>query len=407
VTASDDREPAAGSGPLAADRSDRPLRFRSLEGLRAYLAWWVVLVHLSQVTGVPQRLPGFCSPLFNAGVAVNIFIILSGFVITHLLLSRRTDYRVFIARRAFRLWPAYLVGLAPMVLFPVAYKYTFTVLPWHAEHAHKAVEYRSVSDHFVSHLVLHLSMLHGAIPDQILAFSPSSLLTPAWSLSLEWQFYLVAPIVVGALLVSRRRRLGIAAFVVLVSIAVHLQPWWSWNFPSFLLVSGPYFLIGILTRFAIDPRDPVWPWPRARYQVLAVALSLVIIDGLTGETLGRELAVWFVFVRFALAESPQTGSVENGFVHRAGSIVATNRVVRHLGMISYSTYVLHIPVICLVIYGVGRGDRVISQPSMLALGLLTIPLIYIASLACYRLVEQPLNRVGHSIGAGPLRRGSS
>lgn len=46
------------------------------------------------------------------GVAVFVFIILSGFVITHLLFTKRERYLSYLVRRAFRLFPAYLVCLA-------------------------------------------------------------------------------------------------------------------------------------------------------------------------------------------------------------------------------------------------------------------------------------------------------
>jgi len=42
-------------------------------------------------------------------------------------------------------------------------------------------------------LLAHLTMLHGAVPDQILPGSSITYLPPAWSISVEWQFYLVAP----------------------------------------------------------------------------------------------------------------------------------------------------------------------------------------------------------------------
>ena len=47
-------------------------RFGPLEALRAWLAWWVVLGHVANLTGLPAILPAAASPLFNTGVAVNV-----------------------------------------------------------------------------------------------------------------------------------------------------------------------------------------------------------------------------------------------------------------------------------------------------------------------------------------------
>lgn len=41
---------------------------------------------------------------------------------------------------------------------------------------------------------LHLLMLHGVVPEVLVARAPGAFLAPAWSVSLEWQFYLVAPL---------------------------------------------------------------------------------------------------------------------------------------------------------------------------------------------------------------------
>ena len=56
--------------------------FHSIEGLRAYMAWWVVLGHAISVCGAPAWLPENISKRLasGTGVAVEVFIIVSGFV---------------------------------------------------------------------------------------------------------------------------------------------------------------------------------------------------------------------------------------------------------------------------------------------------------------------------------------
>src|SRR5688572_28994913 len=80
-------------------------RFPAIEGLRAWLAMAVVASHLIQLSGLYLRnRPG--ALLYAGGsVAVLVFVIVSGFVITHLVLGKREPYKVYVGRRFFRLFP--------------------------------------------------------------------------------------------------------------------------------------------------------------------------------------------------------------------------------------------------------------------------------------------------------------
>lgn len=46
-----------------------------------------------------------------------------------------------------------------------------------------------------SNTLLHIPMLHGVVPEFVIPSAPLAFLKPAWSISLEWQFYLLAPLV--------------------------------------------------------------------------------------------------------------------------------------------------------------------------------------------------------------------
>jgi len=77
--------------------------FRSIDGLRAWLAWTVVLCHVTLHTGADRKWP-LIEKLETSSVhAVCIFIIISGFVITHLLLEKQEDYLPYITRRFLRI----------------------------------------------------------------------------------------------------------------------------------------------------------------------------------------------------------------------------------------------------------------------------------------------------------------
>lgn len=172
-------------------------RIPSLDGLRAISIALVVVGHT--FNGIyPGRLPRLSEPLRlvfgNAALGVSVFFVISGFLITRLLLNeqRRTGtvgLRAFYLRRFWR-------------LFPAAYTYIAFV------GACGAVGLLTVTRH---DMVAAFGYLWDYLP------GTSWALTHLWSLSLEEQFYLLWP---GALLLlgPRSTRLAVA-LVVLAPLA--------------------------------------------------------------------------------------------------------------------------------------------------------------------------------------------
>src|SRR5689334_15384840 len=81
-------------------------RLNLIEGMRAYLALWVLLCHTLWFSGYTQQvLSGPAKLLVEGRCAVDVFIIISGFVIFFLLDHQRDTWRPFIVRRFFRLFP--------------------------------------------------------------------------------------------------------------------------------------------------------------------------------------------------------------------------------------------------------------------------------------------------------------
>src|SRR4051794_2164034 len=86
-------------------------RIRSLEAVRGILAVWVVVGHVLRSTGFTPSDLGILGVLASPGYAVDIFIILSGFVIFFLLDSKPVGWALFIYQRFMRIAPMYFVAL--------------------------------------------------------------------------------------------------------------------------------------------------------------------------------------------------------------------------------------------------------------------------------------------------------
>src|SRR5688500_6337330 len=167
------------SADMDAGASSMPDRIPSLDGLRAISIVLVLFGHLAGTRGfpVPTSLGNFLS---TAELGVHIFFVISGFLITQLLLDelarkQRIAVGRFYLRRTLRIFPPYYVFIGAMVLAQVA--------GWIAlapQDPLRALTYTTNYDEARSWYVGH-----------------------TWSLSVEEQFYLLWPAV---LLLARTRR---------------------------------------------------------------------------------------------------------------------------------------------------------------------------------------------------------
>jgi peptidoglycan/LPS O-acetylase OafA/YrhL len=356
--------------------------FVSFDALRGYMAWWVVVSHALYITGMQERFPSIFS---EADHAVNVFVSLSGFVICHLLLERREPYQAYLTRRAFRIFPIYLLALACAIALSGAYDFVYQS-DWIAEKDMRLMRAASTDAHFATYLGLHLTLLHGLVPDTWLPFSGGSLLVPAWSLSLEWQFYLLAPLIVGGLARTGWSRL--ASFIVLCAAWVVFKKFLPlhWQFPSVLPLSIHFFMLGILSRVFMPLISRFTAW------IIPVGL---IASALGPYSIRAELAIWSVFFAAACGQLGVTGSrAVAGPLGFALDVLTSNRVMRRLGESSYSTYLIHIPLFSLLGWIAAQMTDDWSQ--RVAIGSTVVAMVLLAPLSSvlYRFVEQPFIGLG-------------
>lgn len=342
-------------------------RFHEIEGLRAWLAWSVVISHIAGETNIYAH--GIGPLLVRVGsLSVLTFIIISGFVITHLIIEGGEPYPRYIFRRFMRIAPLFGVTCVLGYLAADMHAHALTVVDWAKEPDFLAAPAlagiaQSIHKHIFAHVFGALTMLQGVVPSNVIPFELYGFNSPSWSVSLEWQFYLVAPLVVG-LLYSKR---AITLFVVCAIAAVAFSAGLLGTFenPSILPAAAAYFAIGIVSRIALTRINP----PRA----LALG-ALALLSACNLSFLPITLWGWAYLNISSGKSSPALGSPIPVF----------------LGSRSYSTYLCHFPVMGIVIsLWVQIAPHASKTETALFLIAAVIPATIALSEVLYRAVERP------------------
>ena len=126
-------------------------------------------------------------------------------------------YWSFIVRRFLRLYPCYLLCLVVSILMTQGNLDILQSIPWTTERIAVAQTIILTSlDNFWPNIASHIVLLQGAVPPSLIPYGEYAFLGQAWSISLEWQFYLVAPLLF--LICKKQRRW--ALYLLLASVCI-------------------------------------------------------------------------------------------------------------------------------------------------------------------------------------------
>jgi len=229
---------------------------------------------------------------------------------------------------------------------------------------------------------LHFLFLHGLIPATLLPALPYTLLGVAWSLSLEFQFYFVAP----ALIASCRRcptLLGLLGVAVIIATlyAGKIMAVFS---NAFLPAKAIFFLVGAISCFTLGrgiSRRRAW------LLCLPVNAALGFLWWLGTHRLYEAILVPLTWATVIVA-------IRLDYLRAVGSFL-NSRLLQVLGRISYSTYLFHAPVIFLLQAAIWRWVNPSSTTSLLLWdSVLCIPAIFLVSWISWQKIERPYQRLG-------------
>ena len=362
-------------------------RFVAVEGLRAWLAWSVVLDHSILAAGLDEQ--PWLRKLSDIGpISVLVFVIVSGFVITHLILEKKDAYAPYILRRWFRIFPLFAVTCVIGALTMPLYISAANRLSWHPA---TAGFFQDLIDaqaaHPWAHVIAHLSMLHGAISDTLLPKASVTFMPPAWSLSLEWQFYLLAPLVI----VIAKKPVGAMLLLLGCTLGFYLSLHGKFGefffVSSFLPRAAPLFAIGIASRF-------LWPSfaERVPFPSLIAFGAMMFVPGSPPAIIA--VLIWISFYAFVCGS--KNANRLDTIVLRVFNQTFTNRIALFFGERSYSIYLTHVSVLSLVTYGLAFSGLT-RWPFFVLVIISGFAGTAILSIVTYALIEKPGMKLGRTL----------
>jgi peptidoglycan/LPS O-acetylase OafA/YrhL len=361
-------------------------RFRpDIQGLRAVAVVAVILYHAR------------IAPFTGGYVGVDVFFVISGFVITGYLLrreeqDRRISMPAFYANRARRIIPA--ASLVIVVTVIATYHFLGVTK------GNQTADYGLWSSVFLSdfHAIAVGTSYFGAVID-------ASPLQHFWSLAVEEQFYLVFPllfVLAGALMAPRRFRRGLAALLVVAVVTSFLLGTLQTSSSPVVAYFSPFtraweLALGAVLALGIARWERI---PQAMAAVIGwvgLGVIVVITVAYSDATPYPGVAVLLPVLGSAMVVVAGCSSPQRG-----PALVLGLWPAMRIGDMSYSLYLWHFPILIIAFESSSR-----ALPRSEKLGLLVA--IFVVSACSYAFVENPVRRspalVGHtgrSLGLGAV-----
>jgi peptidoglycan/LPS O-acetylase OafA/YrhL len=329
---------------MKSDKSSASVYFPGLNGIRIISCYIVVIFHTNQLKGVFGYDKFNLNAIGPGQMYLTMFFVLSGFLITYLMLLERQrtnsfNIRKFYMRRIFRIWPLYFV--MSILGFAVLPHFEMFQFP-----DNNILDYENYWE-FLTAFVFFFPHLHG------ITYDVNITLSPMWSIGVEEQFYLIWPFVVG----YTKKPIRVLVSVILIFLLLRFVD----NIGIFLGVTdertisqlrwlSAYFYkfrfgtmaIGGLLAYAYVRKIKlinILYHPITQWAAWLGLLSLQVFPEIRPKLLEHEVySTIFAVIIINLATNPKVlFSLENKWL-------------RYLGDLTYASYVFHIPCILFAVY---------------------------------------------------------
>jgi len=376
---------------------DSDVRIPSVDGLRGIAILLVLLLHFT-IYGVDRPSGGVLKLVYKTldtgWIGVDLFFVLSGFLITGILYrtkGREHYFSRFYVRRTLRIFPLYFgVLVLTTVVLPRVFSDNVRFTGW----AEQGIWYWTYTANV-------MVALHGW------SAAPVQGLNHFWSLAIEEQFYLLWPLCVYRF--DRQRLLLLCGLTMAVSVGVRVAINLLGD-PLAAYVLTPARLdalaAGAIVALLAADEHGLAPWRRLAWCV--AVLSAIVFAAIAAHefTTDPENVVIQTFGYSAIATMFAAGLVialSNDRTHVARWL--STRPLRLLGQYSYGLYVFHHPV--LFVMPPARVARALEQTLGISLLARPLAIAFVAAVCCalavssWHLFEQPVLKLRERSRRGP------
>jgi peptidoglycan/LPS O-acetylase OafA/YrhL len=320
--------------------------FPGINGLRFMAALAVIITHIELLKGVFGYNNAWENPFifYLGGLGVYFFFVLSGFLITYLLLEEKKKFdtikiKEFYLRRILRIWPLY---------------YFVLILGFFALPHFNAIQIPYLQKDFEEHFYTDLLLYFFIFPN--LAFSMYRAVPhigQAWSIGVEEQFYIAWPWLILKAKKTARSLFAIIGTILLIKIIVLLLgifygvEHWYQTLKTFVAMSKfECMAIGGLGAYYLHKENErVLKWI---YRPLTLNASIILIPILMYVTPDKiQDGVHLIFSVIFLV------IIINVAGNKKIKLDLNNGVLSYLGKISYGIYMYHFMIIPIVLYFLG------------------------------------------------------
>jgi len=338
-----------------------------LTGIRALAALWVLVFHLhgKLAAAFPKGYALFEPAIVNGYLGVDLFFILSGFIIAYNYAGRLSvftvaKYREFLWLRLARLWPVHLAILtcyAALLLLA----------------AHFGTPLKHTTSYSLGKLWQNVALIQAWwIPIH------ESWNVPAWSISCEWAAYLLFPVLVSSGAVTRSARRALltgAAALLLMALLLQIVHADGNNKYGMFRIAGEFVAGASLCRLFHARVGQNWNWNLILPVVVVTAVLL----------LGFLLPVFSLVAYWSV---PCLAIVVLGLAYGQSvwSRLLSTRLFLFGGYVSYSLYMVH--TLCFIVLE-KSFPRIEARPWSFVMDL-TVAIL--AASATYHLVEEPARK---------------
>lgn len=317
--------------------------FSGINALRFFAALGVIITHIELLKGVFGFQHLWNDPVFFSlgGLGVYFFFVLSGFLITYLLLKEKEKtgkilIKQFYFRRILRIWPLYyLICLLGFFVLP---QFTGIQISYLSE---------SFKEHFTPNLVLYLLIF----PNLAFSMFPAvPHIGQAWSIGVEEQFYIAWPWIILKSKKVLRSLVIIVLLLIFIKIGVLILgkifqgESWYLVLKNFVAMSKfECMAIGGIGAYYLHINDQnVLRHVYSNWLFVLSLLSIPILIYFTPDQIqdGIHLVYAFFFLIIILNVASNK---------RSGKFLE-NKYFSYLGKISYGIYMYHFMIIPIVLY---------------------------------------------------------